>query len=79
MDIHVNLDYKFGITVKRQNHKEHKHFIFIKRLAQKEHVSVVCVFLFPQLVSVVCTKLGEDVFLYFGLAKDAYDIIYFKW
>lgn len=47
MDIHVNLDYKFGITVKRQNHKEHKHFIFIKRLAQKEHVSVVCVFLFP--------------------------------
>ena len=67
MYIHVNLDYKFGITMKHQDHKEHKHFIFIKRLAQKEHVSVVC------------TKLGEDVFLYFGLAKDAHDIIYFKW
>ena len=47
MDIHVNLDYKCGITMKYQDHKEHKHFIFVKRLAPKEHDSVVCVFLFP--------------------------------
>lgn len=46
---------------------------------EKTQISAVCVevFLFPCVVSVVCTQPGEDVFfVYFGLAKDAHDIIF---
>lgn len=55
MDVYVNLDCKFGITMKRQDHKEHKHFIFIGDL-HRRNIFLLCVYFCFLSLSLLCAQ-----------------------